>query len=378
MFDCIIIGAGPAGSTAAYHLAKTGHSVLIVEKALFPRYKPCGGGVSPAIAQWFDFDFAPVIDNTVNKVKYTWKMGDPVEVALHDVQPMWMVRRDKFDNFLAQQAQLKGAQLKDNVEVVGVKSNGDRWQVSTTNGTFESRYLIAADGANGPTANWLGFEERVKFVSCALEITTAVPADRQQTAMFDFGSVKNGFLWSFPKSDGYSISGAFVKGKGKAQDLQKQIQSYASFLGANSANSQYTECAMNLWTESQPLHTDRALLAGEAAGMADPLTGEGIRPAIFTGLQAGDAIAAALARDSNALANYTKTISEQWTSDLVWAGRLSGMFHQFPKIAYKVGVKRPSAAQLMGKILCGELRYSEVTEKAMKRIKGSLIPGMGG
>jgi hypothetical protein len=54
------------------------------------------------------------------------------------------------------------------------------------------------------------------------------------------------------------------------------------------------------------------------------------------------------------------------------------MFHQFPKIAYKVGVKRPSAAQLMGKILCGELRYSEVTEKAMKRIKGSLIPGMGG
>jgi geranylgeranyl reductase family protein len=377
MFDCIIVGAGPAGTTAAYHLAKKGYSVLILEKTPFPRNKPCGGGVSPAIAQWFDFDFSPVIDNTVNKVKYTWKMDDPVEVDLQGVQPMWMVKRDVFDNFLAQQAQTQGAQLKDNVEVIGVKSSGDNWQVNTTNGVFESRYLVAADGAKGPMANWLGFEEPAKFVSCSLEVAAQVPSDRQQMASFDFGSVKGGFLWSFPKSDGYSISGAFVKGKGKAQDLQKQIQSYASFLGADLANSTYTESVMNLWTENRVLHTNRALLAGEAAGMADPLTGEGIRPAIFTGVKAAEAIDGAIVGDANALAKYTQIIDEQWTSDLVWAGRLSGMFHQFPKIAYKVGVKRPSAAQLMGKILCGELRYSEVTDKAMKRIKSSLIPGMG-
>jgi geranylgeranyl reductase family protein len=377
MFDCIIVGAGPAGTTAAYHLAKKGYSVLILEKTSFPRNKPCGGGVSPAIGQWFDFDFSPVIDNTVNKVKYTWKMGDPVEVDLQGVQPMWMVKRDVFDNFLAQQAQNQGAQLKDNVEVIGVKSSSDSWQVNTTNGVFESRYLIAADGAKGPMANWLGFEELDKFISCSLEVAAQVPSDRQQMASFDFGSVKGGFLWSFPKSDGYSISGAFVKGKGKVQDLQKQIQSYASFLGANLANSTYTESVMNLWTENRVLHTNRALLAGEAAGMADPLTGEGIRPAIFTGVKAAEAIDSAIVGDENALVKYTQIIDEQWTSDLVWAGRLSGMFHQFPKIAYKVGVKRPSAAQLMSKILCGELRYSEVTDKAMKRIKSSLIPGMG-
>ncbi|MGL5872753.1 MAG: geranylgeranyl reductase family protein [Xenococcaceae cyanobacterium] len=378
MFDCIIIGAGPAGTTAAYHLAKKGHSVLILEKASFPRYKPCGGGVSPAIAKWFDFDFSPVIDNTVTKVKYTWKLDDPIEVGLQDVQPMWMVRRDVFDNFLAEQAQKSGAQLQDNTEVTGINLKGDRWQVTTNNGTFEASYLIAADGANGPTTKWLGLAERPKFVSCALEVSADIPADKKNLAYFDFGSVKNGFLWSFPKSNGYSISGAFVKGKGKVQDLQKQLENYANYLGANPANGKYSECVMNLWTENQPMHTDRALLAGEAAGMADPLTGEGIRPAIFTGLKAADAIAAALAKEAGALANYTQIINEQWASDLVWAGRLSGMFHQFPKIAYKVGVKRPSAAQLMGKILCGELRYSEVTDRAMKRIKSSLIPGMGG
>lgn len=60
-YDCIIVGAGPAGATAAYHLSKAGHSVLLLEAAQLPRYKPCGGGVSPQVADWFDFDFSPAI-----------------------------------------------------------------------------------------------------------------------------------------------------------------------------------------------------------------------------------------------------------------------------------------------------------------------------
>ena len=75
MFDCIIVGAGPAGGTAAYHLAKKGRSVLVIEKESFPRVKACGGGLSPAIAQWFDFDLTPAISLKVNKICYTWKLG---------------------------------------------------------------------------------------------------------------------------------------------------------------------------------------------------------------------------------------------------------------------------------------------------------------
>ena len=147
MYDCIIVGAGPAGATAAYNLAKTGKSVLVIDKASFPRYKPCGGGVSPAIAQWFDFDFVPVINNTVTQVKYTWKFDDPIEVELQGVTPMWMVRRDQFDNFLLKQALTIGAELKDNTTVTAIDLQGDHWQVKTTNGTFSASYLIAADGA---------------------------------------------------------------------------------------------------------------------------------------------------------------------------------------------------------------------------------------
>ena len=132
MFDCIIVGAGPAGGSAAYHLAKQGYSILVLEKANFPRNKSCGGGVSPAIAQWFDFDFSPVVENQVSQVKYTFKMGDPAEVELKGVTPMWMVRREQFDNFLMEQATGQGAEFKSGVEVTEATLQGDSWQVQTS------------------------------------------------------------------------------------------------------------------------------------------------------------------------------------------------------------------------------------------------------
>ena len=131
MFDCIIVGAGPAGGSAAYHLAKQGRSVLIVDRDVLPRYKPCGGGVSPAIAQWFDFDFSPAISCEVDTLRYTWNLEDPVDVKLEHQQPIWMVRRDIFDHFLVQQAQKQGAELRDNTEVTGIEFKVDRWQVNT-------------------------------------------------------------------------------------------------------------------------------------------------------------------------------------------------------------------------------------------------------
>jgi flavin-dependent dehydrogenase len=71
LFDCVIIGAGPAGGAAAYHLAKRGRSVLVLEKHPQPRQASCAGGVSPAIAPWFEFDFSPVISRKVKTVRYT-------------------------------------------------------------------------------------------------------------------------------------------------------------------------------------------------------------------------------------------------------------------------------------------------------------------
>jgi geranylgeranyl reductase family protein len=377
MFDCIVVGAGPAGATAAYHLAKKGRSVLVLEKASLPRYKPCGGGVSPAIAQWFDFDFTPVIDNTIDKVQYTWKMDDPVDAVLQMKEPMWMVKRDRFDNYLIEKAKEKGAQIQDNAEVTAIASNNNGWRVTTSKGTYEAAYLIAADGSKGSMTKLLGIKPPQESLGATLEVKTAVPADQQHTACFELGMLKNGFIWKLPKADGYSLSASYLRGKVKAEELKKQLTEYAKASGLNLANSSYSEYPLNVWTENRTLHVNRAIIAGEAAAILDPLHGEGIRPSIFTGVKAAEAIDRAIAGDKQALANYTQAIASEWGSDMVLANRLAGLFYQFPKIAYKVGVKRPAAAQIMAKILCGELRYGDIIEQAVQRLKKSLLPGMG-
>lgn len=376
MFDCIIVGAGPGGSSAAYHLAKQGNSVLVIEKSSFPRAKSCGGGVSPAIAQWFDFDFSPVVQNHVSQVKYTFKMGDPAEVQLEGVTPMWMVQREQFDNFLMQQATNQGVEFKDGVEVTGVSLENDTWQVQTSDGIFAGKYLIAADGANSIVAKLLGLDETQKIAAASLQVPGEVSGRRKTMAFFDFGSLKNGFMWCFPKADGYSLSAAYVRNpKGKADELKKQLNKYAELFDLDPSQGQYAEHPLNLWQKDRPLHSDRILLVGEAAGIVDPLIGEGIRPAMFTGVQAAAAVSSALSGNANALGNYTETINQEWGANLAKADFLASLFFKAPKIAYKLGVKRPAAGQLMGKILCGELSYSQIADKATQKLK--FIPGIG-
>ncbi|HTL89598.1 MAG TPA: geranylgeranyl reductase family protein [Leptolyngbya sp.] len=373
MFDCIVVGAGPAGGTAAYHLAKRGRSVLVLEKEAFPRYKPCSGGVSPAIAPWFEFDFSPVISRKVNTIRYTWKLGDPVDATLNTPEPMWMVRRDEFDEFLIKQAQIAGAKLQDGTAVTGIEFKGDHWQVSTTSGLLEARYLIAADGAKGTMAKWLGFKERKTRMGAVMEAPHAIG----NTALFDFGMLKNGFIWNLPKAEGFSAGTASFRGDDRT-DFDKALSNYAKQAGFETSGAQIFTHPIAFWDGDQILHTQNAVLAGESAAIVDPMTAEGIRPSMFSGMKAAAAVDQALNGDRDALAQYTEVIQREWGSDMVWAQRLANVFYRVPGIGYKVGVKRPTATDRLGKIMCGEMRYADVATRALKRLGGGLIPGMGG
>ncbi|MDY6939322.1 MAG: geranylgeranyl reductase family protein [Cyanobacteriota bacterium] len=371
MYDCIIVGAGPAGGAAAYHLAKQGYSVLILEKESLPRYRPSGGAVSPAIAQWFDFDLSPIVSVKVDRVCYTLKNSDPVEVELETAEPMWVVKRDTFDRFLVQQAQDKGAELRDRTTVTGIQFKGDSWQVNTNGEALVGRYLVGADGPVGSMARWLKLKPAKARSAAALEVPTSNP---EPSIGFEMGLVKNGFIWKFPKADGYSLGAATMLG-GDSKKLSSTLADYAKKSGLDVSAATPYEHSVTLWDGDRTLHAQNALLAGDAAGVADPFTAEGVRPAIYTGVKAAEAISQALNGEEKALAEYTKTIKETWGSEMVWAGRLAQAFYRFPKIGYKVGVKQPAATQLMLKILCGEDQYSRLVGRATKRLTAGLFKG---
>ncbi len=383
IYDCIVVGAGPAGSATAYHLAKQGRSVLVLEAASLPRYKPCSGAVSPSVAAYFDFDFAPAIDSQRRQVRYTYHLDDPVDAALETAEPIWMVRREVFDQFLVEQAQNQGAEVKDGTPVTGIALVGNQWQVSTPDGLFNAAYLVAADGAQGPMAGWLGFPALPLRTAIIWDVTTADPVPDSFPMSFEFGLVKQGCLWNFPKRQGYSMGAVSFVGKsavGKAThkrlaDYQTALTRYGQTIGVDPAQAQAHHHALKLWDGQHPLHTERAVLVGEAAAIVDPLSSEGIRPGMISGVKAAAAIHRALSGDTDALASYTADMQTSWGWDMQWAKRISGLFFRVPGIGYRVGIKRPTATQRLGQILAGEVQYADIANRVMKRLGGGLIPG---
>ncbi|MEM8506065.1 MAG: geranylgeranyl reductase family protein [Cyanobacteria bacterium P01_D01_bin.1] len=375
LYDCIIVGAGPAGASAAYHLSKQGHAVLLLEKAALPRYKPCGGGVSPQVAEWFDFDFSPVISQKVTRARYTWKLGEAIEVDLQ--APIWMVRRNEFDYYLVQQAQRVGTVLKDETKATGVEFMVQRdgyWKVTTSEGAFEGRYLIAADGGRGPMAKWLGFGDRTPNIAGAIEIEPKRPVEDGHVVHFEFGLLKNGYVWNFPKKDGYSIgSGVFRTDRRKGKDLVAPMAEYAQGFGVDGNAEPKFGHPVYIWNGNQRLHTQNAVLAGEAACIVDPLTAEGIRPSIFTGIKAAEAVDGAIAGNPLALSNYTAIITTEIGSEMKLATRLAKAFYAAPYLSYRTIMQQPSATWAMARIFAGELKYADMVQKALRRLSGGLI-----
>lgn len=376
IYDCIVIGGGPGGSTATYHLARAGRKVLLLEKAKFPRPKPCGGGVSPEVAQWLPFDLKPAISTTISRLRFTWTMGSPIEADLGTHTPLWMVRRETFDQLIVDQAVALGAELRDATDATGHRWQSDHWIVDTPCGSLAGRYLIGADGALGKTAKALGFSRLKHLPAAALEGEVLCPMTDVHTAHLDFGSIQNGYQWAFPKADGWSVGTGIFRGK-QGGNLRSTFGAYCRSLLLDPEHLHPASHPLKLWDGDQALHTQQALLVGEAACLVDPFTAEGIRPSVLSGYLAAESVHAALSGKDRALEDYSRRIQEVLGSEMVWAKRLAQLFYRMPSLSYRLGVERPGAAQRMAQLLCGEVRYSEVAHRAIARITQGMLGSKG-
>jgi geranylgeranyl reductase family protein len=365
--DCLIIGAGPAGGTAAYHLARAGHSVLVLEKSRMPRPKPCGGAVQPHVDRWLDFDLTPAVSARVTRIRATLCLEDALEGDLETREPILMVRREVFDDLIVRKAVQQGAVLRDGVACKGLRLEDEAWSVETPEGPVRGRYLVGADGALGLTRRHLGFPAMKHTVWGALEGEAAFPMTKTFVAHLDFGTVPKGYLWNFPKADGWSLGGAVFQGAPPV-DLREVVHGYARTFGLGPEDLRMAGHPLHVWDGDQPLHTHRALLAGEAACLVDPFTGAGILPAVLSGALAAEAIHQALGAGPDALAAYSRRVHQEWGREMAWARRLSKAFYRAPRLTHRLLVRHEEAMRALGQVLCGVMPYSGLAMRFLRWI----------
>lgn len=347
-YDVIIVGAGPAGSTAAYALGQAGLRALVLEKERLPRYKPCGGGLSAALLSQFPFSFEPVIESQVTAIRYALGSHE-VTVPLPPDQ-VHMVMRDTFDYYILQQAR---AEVRQGAAVRHVAEETDRVVVEMQDGgVVDGRYLIAADGAASRVAREVGLR-RKKHLAAAIEAEVRTPqAVMRRFAgrpLFIFGEVQRGYLWVFPKAQHLSVGiGAFKPGRG---ELQRTLQCVMARYDIPLEGARLYGHPLPIYTGRQPITTRRVLLVGDAAGLADPLTGEGIRFAVESGRLAAEALAAGRPE------RYQQMVRRQIGRNHTYGLALAWLFYHFPRACYELGVRNPLATRAFVDLLSGRTTY---------------------
>ena len=357
IYDCVIVGAGPAGSTAAYHLANRGFSVLLLDKEKLPRYKPCGGLVIDQVSEWVDFDFSPAISVKISRVSISNERQGGLNGEFELPRPVWMVHRQVFDYYLVQQAQRRGAILSDQFPVTAVVAGDERWRVVSGKRCVEGRYLIAADGAKGMLSSWLGFNGRIRQLAGALE--AEIPDARTPEAIMHLKLTNRlvGYAWNFAKADSHSIGVGLWKKCPVV--LRKELEDYCESFGLTTRQESVCGHPLQLWNGEQRLHTHRALLAGEAACMVDPFNGEGIRPAVISGALAADAIVRALNGASSALEEYSDRLQKKVGEEMGFAKLVAMRFYSAETSRCSPATAHPFAGGLFARLACGDITYKK-------------------
>ena len=159
--DVIVVGAGPAGTMAAYELARRGVDVLILEKALFPRYKVCGGGLTSKIIGEIPFDISPVIEREIVSVRFSFQFSNIFTRTSSDPL-IYCTMREELDLFLLKQALSSGARIQHSEHISTLHQEGGGITVQTRTNTFHSRVVIGADGASSVVAQKCGLRKDLK------------------------------------------------------------------------------------------------------------------------------------------------------------------------------------------------------------------------
>ena len=322
--EVIVIGAGPAGSTAAREMAARGLHVLLLDRARFPRDKPCGGSVTIRSAALLPFDLSPVVEDVATGAHLRLRDGSTV-TRDYSGALAYMTRRFRLDHFLVERAQDEGVEFRDGQAVRRVVRLSDgSYEVAAGDESYRARALVGADGANGLVAGSLGFErprESAVALEANLPCPDGAPAWLRGRVALQLGWMAGGYGWLFAKGDHINLGVGGWKALVGAQlrpSLDRLCRSYG--LDPNALVSLRGH-HLPMMRPGAALTADGAALVGDAAGLVDPLSGEGIYQAIASGVAVAPAIQDYLSGATlplEGLAAYQRTVERELLPEIWW------------------------------------------------------------
>jgi geranylgeranyl reductase family protein len=354
-WDAIVVGAGPAGSTAAYRLAATGASVALLDRASFPRDKPCGGGVTLRAARQLPFAIRPVVEQVVTTAEL--RLGFRRTAVRGRGGPLaFMTQRRRLDHFLAEKAAAAGADFRDAVKVTAVETDADGATVTAGGERLHGRTVIGADGVNGVTARSLELGGN-RTVGVALEGNLSyskIDAERYRGRfLLELGTIPGGYGWLFPKGDHVNIGVGGWETEGPR--LRRHLEELCTVYGVTMDDlEQVRGYRLPCRAHDSALARGRGLIVGDAAGLIDPLTGDGMFEAFLSARFATEAVERLLAGDESTLDPYGARVTRH-LAPLLWASwSLKAALDRFPRTAFAL-TKSRLVWPVVEKLVTGDL-----------------------
>ncbi len=339
-YDVIVVGAGPAGSFSALKLAEKGMNTLLIEERSRDRYKPCGGGICIRCLKIVGDPPAEVVERDVKKeTLYTKNKKFSVSCSELGGKKGIMVYRNKFDSWLIDRAEAKGVEVLDKSKVDSIKLN-EGVAVKLEGGQeYKADILVGAWGASSYLYKFIGVTQPNYYTSISQELefpSSLIEEKINGPEIFWDGDITtNGYFWIFPKKEGISL-GFTEKTKNVEGIKQKFIKIILTHPIISEKLKGFKEKVMDgksvyrhLVAENylDKFHGDHFLLVGEAAGLVNPLTREGI----YYALKSAELAVSVIGESNNSekdLGRYTELCySELINNDLKYSKKMAKMMY---------------------------------------------------